>query len=283
MEGSIIMSTLMFSKNTEYKHKLTMKSGNITCSQGNEKLPEDSYIARLIFSLPAKVTCLWSTAHCRKACYAAQGVYLMKTVRECQNRNYQSTLDPNWVSDMIDIITRKIQKLTPIQTLEYRIHESGDFYSFQYFVDWIYIADFFKDFGDKVNFSAYTKALPFIDRYCQENNCSVEELPIHFISSIWDDTTEEMVELTKKLGLGTYSAGLTWAESDFTCHDGLKCNECLKCYRGKQHITVEITDGKSKAKKRLENLAKAGKSAETFETACIESMYTDEYIESLEK
>ena len=111
-------------------------------SMGNRKLPKTT----AIFNLPAIKTCPNSTPECRKYCYARKAERIYKQVLPFRERNLKATKKDSFIIDMkINIVLTKAQQV--------RIHESGDFYSKDYFDDWCDIADGFNE----TIFYAYTK------------------------------------------------------------------------------------------------------------------------------
>lgn len=254
--------TIDFSKSKDIIRGKSLKTGRLTATTANEKLQPSDSIEWLLFSTQAIKTCPYATQHCKAECYGLKGVYCMKTVREMLERNTQAVQDADydWVKDMLTIIKMRLEKVRKdfkgTKTLYVRAHVVGDFYNQQYFDKWMYIASCFNTESD-IKFMCYTKSLPYVEDYCKRHNLAIEQLPFHFISSIWDDTKPEMIELTKKLGLGTYSAGLEWAKEDYACNcDVDKCAICRKCYDGKHHITINVDDAKARAKKKLANKVK---------------------------
>jgi hypothetical protein len=105
-----------------------------------------------IFNLPAVTTCPGSTSFCRKYCYALKAERLYKGAREMRKRNYDASLGPNFVRDMII-------ELTKFKGNHVRIHEGGEFYSQEYFNAWCNIVTQFP----KITFLVYTKMYDKLD------------------------------------------------------------------------------------------------------------------------
>lgn len=102
----------------------------------------------------------------------------------------------------------------------FRVHESGDFYSQQYFDKWLTIATVAGMAYKNLIFIAYTKSLKFI-----------HDVPTNFIirSSLDNSTKEENKQLTIDLGLPTYTA-----VDNFSNTSGVKkcrCEDCGTCFQ----------------------------------------------------
>lgn len=121
-----------------------------------------------------------SAGACKNLCYARNGTYLFRNVREAHQRNLALTLDhlEEWRDQMISELSRK--KFRPSGEPRFaddrdrlilddwtgrwldqggaavRVHDSGDFYSDEYLDAWIEIARSVPD----VLFYAYTKEVP---------------------------------------------------------------------------------------------------------------------------
>lgn len=152
-------------------------------SHGNGKLSKDT----LIFNLPAGKTCPGASlcfAFAKRddngkativdgkdmefRCFAACSEAMYPKVYDARQHNWDTikSLLSTWgvgkaglmVSEMIQSNRKKSTKLV-------RIHESGDFYSLDYFSMWMHVARLNKD----LKFYAYTKNLPMVLDYGMEN------------------------------------------------------------------------------------------------------------------
>lgn len=136
-------------------------SYNLKWSKGNSKLNKDNGGAYNIvgFGIPAshifvdkdgvrKSTCPSALA-CVDVCYARQGAYLWKSVYKAREFNLNESLEDTFVERAIADLLR-MKKADTI-----RIHDSGDFYSKNYYDKWCQIA---RAFPKKI-FYAYTKSL----------------------------------------------------------------------------------------------------------------------------
>jgi len=108
-------------------------------SEGNEKTECFS------FDLPAKRTCPGMTEECGASCYAFN---LMRTYPDV-NRKYVRNLKFSYSHEFVDYMIEKIP-----YGCEFRIHVSGDFYSYSYIRKWIEIVSSRPD----VTFYAYTRS-----------------------------------------------------------------------------------------------------------------------------
>ena len=105
-----------------------------------------------IFNLPARKTCPGATTYCGKVCYAMKAERMYKGAREMRERNYQASLGPDFIGDMM-------MELAEFKGSKVRIHESGDFYDQAYLNKWIAIVSNFPD----IIFLAYTKMYDRLD------------------------------------------------------------------------------------------------------------------------
>lgn len=92
-------------------------------------------------------------------CYAASTEVQYKNVRDSRWKNFDLLKPLKSKEEMSELIltSLKYHKKTNGDFSLFRIHESGDFYSQQYFDAWLLVA---KEMSDVV-FYAYTKSLPF--------------------------------------------------------------------------------------------------------------------------
>jgi hypothetical protein len=111
--------------------------------RGNSKLGPEIFH----FSIPAGKTCPGETEDCKNACYAKKHFYQMNNVIMSLERNYQRTLDAEFVAQMVGDIKKKRAKIV-------RIHSSGDFYVAEYIHKWTEIVRRCVD----TTFFAYTRS-----------------------------------------------------------------------------------------------------------------------------
>jgi hypothetical protein len=212
----------------------------IQLSQGNSKLLENDFYAFRIWNISPIKTCPYSTGNCRKYCYAMKSYRLFPATRNLQENNYSESQMEDFTNNMIEFINQELTKVTKKgKKVLFRIHESGDFYSLEYFSKWVKITDYFKNNNDII-FQAYTKSLSFIDSFLTENGRTINSLNIHITSSIWNDTLPENIELTKKLKLQTFTAVTEVPNKSFECKC-IDCGNCRQCYQNKvKNIAVKL-------------------------------------------
>lgn len=211
-------------------------------STGNKKLAPTETTKYLIWSLPAITTCPNATTACKFNCYARKAEKQYPDVLPCRTKNYEFSKSDLFVSYMSEYIRLKASSRTWKQAkrIIIRIHESGDFYSYEYFAKWMRIAEVCSGIPNLV-FMAYTKSLPFVADYRKVNGHEPENVFIR--SSVWDDTTDEMIELTEALNLPIYTACTSDAwnvlekvnQCDCKC-----CSTCHKCWSNIKKLYCEI-------------------------------------------
>ena len=100
---------------------------------------------------------------CFKECYANQGTFLFPSTKKSNTYNFAIALhDIDYLEAELkqEIVKKKIKNI--------RIHSSGDFYSREYFMMWLNIANHFPN----VNIFTYSKA-PQIDRSILPKNLNI--------------------------------------------------------------------------------------------------------------
>jgi len=106
------------------------------------------------FSIPAVKTCPFATELCKNICYAKNGCYVFKNVKNSMEKNYSFSLSDNFVDQICkELSSGKIPVV--------RIHASGDFYSVKYAEKWLEIAQK----NPLVKFYAYTRSWVSKDFY----------------------------------------------------------------------------------------------------------------------
>lgn len=210
----------------------------LTLSTGNMKLKGDEENAFLIWNLPACSTCPFATSLCQKFCYAKKAERIYPSVSKSRNEQMEDSRNDDFVQNMVNTIKHYLaKKLIAGKIVYFRIHESGDFYSQEYFDKWVEITQQFPE----VNFLAYTKSV----KYVKETK---QEIPSNFVIrfSVWADTKDSQKELAKELKLPIYTAfpkdelqakvdmeGFTKCDCD--------CSICKNCYSSKyQKLVVAI-------------------------------------------
>ena len=87
---------------------------------------------------------------CRGVCYAKQGTYLFKNVREARMFNLEASFLPTFGLNLVADLLKVSRKYNTV-----RIHDSGDFHSQEYLDAWKVAAYAFPN----VTFYAYTKSM----------------------------------------------------------------------------------------------------------------------------
>ena len=214
-------------KKAELNQNIHLSEGNLA-SKGNEE------IMFLTWSLPSRSTCPYATEMCKKRCFAKKNESF-KNVRDSRGRNLAETHKNTFVADMIKHFEYQLQRPKAQNKLIIcRIHTSGDFYSKDYFAKWVEISNYFKD-NKNIMFQAYTKSMPILRQYIEENEIGLNDINIHFVWSIWNDTPKEYTEYAKYLGMQTFTAlpkdeiEIAIKNGAFECKD-LDCASCRECY-----------------------------------------------------
>ena len=203
----------------------------VNFSYSNKKLRDTSEVAFIQWNITAIDNCPWATDMCKKSCYAKKAEKMYPSVAKRRKMHDEVARR----EDFVEIMTQQIEfelsrKKYQNKTIFFRIHESGDFFSYEYLEKWYHITKKFEG-NSRIVFEAYTKSLPLFDMlYKKYGKNSVN---IKILSSIWDDTTEKMVELTRKLDLEVYTA-IDGKKIDKFLQENprfqqCKCEECGKC------------------------------------------------------
>lgn len=213
----------------------------IAISYGNLKLKSDDNCRFIIWNIPAIITCPYRTALCEKACYAIKAEKNYPDVLPARHFNFEFSKTEYFVPFMIRLVHELATKpkYKAAKRIVFRIHESGDFYSYEYLLKWFTIAEACKDI-EKLTFAAYTKSFPFIDRAFT----SGIEQPANFVfrASIWADTPIEHLAIIVKYNMTIYTA---YEKGKFPkqyakclCEN---CATCQMCFNAKVHkIACEI-------------------------------------------
>ena len=201
----------------------------ITVSNGNKKLVSDHNVKYIVWNIPAIVTCPFRTAACEKSCYARKAEKNYPGCLPCRYSNLDASKEKTFVDNMIALIQDLLHKPSykNCKKIVYRIHESGDFYSQEYFNKWLKIAEHFKD-NKKLVFVAYTKSVNFI-----------HGIPCNMVIrySIWDDTEPDQIAKAAALNLPIYTAVNKFQdEPQREKCNCINCSTCFKCFNNKFEI-----------------------------------------------
>jgi hypothetical protein len=169
------------------------------------------------------------------------------SVNARRNQNLEESLKDSFVQNMIEQITFDMsRKKYKGKDILFRIHEAGDFYSLEYMEKWVQIANHFKD--ENIQFMAYTKSLPYVQKMWEKYGR--ENVNIVFKSSIWKDTSNAMVKLTKKMDMSVFTAYEKKDEKDYSDYfkcpsmEGIGCGTCAEkfggCYNMEKDTAIEI-------------------------------------------
>jgi hypothetical protein len=199
----------------------------LTLSRGNTKLVSTEDKQFLIWNLPAQSTCPFATEQCKHSCYAMKAQRMYPSVCKSREEQFNDSCKDTFVTDMVNTINYYIN-LKSIKNKEvyFRIHESGDFYNQRYYDNWIQIINNFPN----IHFLAYTKSIKYVHE-------SKLERPSNFIIrfSIWDDTKQDQVDLTKEMDLPIFTAFPKdeleeKATNEHYSQCAGSCDVCKKCY-----------------------------------------------------
>ena len=157
---------------------------------GNTKLQPTENVRFWIWNLPAVTTCPFATEACKKCCYACKAEKMYPSVLPRRMENYETSRRADFAERMIYTIETELNtKAAQGKKIVFRIHESGDFYDFQYYAAWVRIAAYFVS-DPRIIFIAYTKSVPFTVLLKAPKNLVVR-------ASIWCDTTPENEEISR--------------------------------------------------------------------------------------
>ena len=200
-------------------------------TNGNKKLQNTDKIRFIIWNLPAVKTCPFRTALCEKSCYARKAERVYPSVLPSREKNYQASLQADFVENMIFTIEKELSsKKYNGKLAVFRIHESGDFYNMEYTEKWITIAKHFEK-DTRIKFLAYTKSII----YFVNAGYGLPGFPENLIirSSLWKDTKQDKVDITSVYNFPVYTA-LTEKEMIEEKQNGhifsiCKCDNCANC------------------------------------------------------
>jgi len=126
-------------------------------SDGNTKLKADGIWS---FNLIPVVHCPMAGA-CKQYCYATVGHQAFRNGVLRRARAFLATQQADFVPKMVAEVTKAVKR----GAKAIRIHDSGDFYSWEYLLNWFLVARAFP----KVRFYAYTKMVPLVKTAYSKN------------------------------------------------------------------------------------------------------------------
>ena len=201
----------------------------ITVSNGNKKLVSDNNVRYIVWNIPAIVTCPFRTAACERSCYARKSEKNYPGCLPCRYSNLDASKEKEFINNMIALIEELLSRpnYKSAKYIVYRIHESGDFYSQEYFDKWLKIANHFIN-NKKLVFVAYTKSVNF-----------VHDIPANMVIrySVWDDTEPDQIAKANAMGLPVYTAveHFTNEPNREKCNC-VNCSTCFKCFNNKFNL-----------------------------------------------
>lgn len=200
------------------------------------------------FNTRARIDCPYASKGCLNVCYACTGNHNFPSVKKSRERSYNDSLKDNFADMIIFTIEVELQSgRYKDKHMIVRIHESGDFYSFEYLLKWIKVFEHFEN-DSRITFCFYTKSFKFfleldeeskaIVNRCLENNVIAMSLSI-------DDTTtfEQLARATKIKKLfplvNVYycTENIEAIEHDNKC-DCENCAKCGTCTKTSGKVTV---------------------------------------------
>lgn len=233
-----------------FKLKISMKQVSMALSLGNKKLQDSSVVSFYQWNITSVVSCPFKTEMCEALCYAKKAERMYPTVAKRRDQNLEFSKSEGFVNAMIEQIEFELtRKRNKGKTVFFRIHESGDFYSYEYTQKWHEITSHFKG-NRNIVFMAYTKSLPFVKTLWKKHGES--NVNMTFKSSIWEDTKPKFVEMTKEMGMSVFTAmdkGTIEASNYFSCPSSevfkntekeKDCGACKVCYIANVDVAIEI-------------------------------------------
>lgn len=135
---------------TKYNIDLDTLEPDFRLSDGNTKLAKDGIVS---FNLIPIVHCPMAGA-CKSYCYATVGQQAFRSGVLRRARAFLATQHSDFVATMADEVAKAVRK----GAKAVRVHDSGDFYSYDYMLKWFAIAEQFPN----VKFYAYTKMVGLV-------------------------------------------------------------------------------------------------------------------------
>ena len=221
-------------ENPLYTDALLLKGNNKLLDYDNAETGERIRYAQCNTS--AIVCCPFASEGCKAVCYATKGNHLYPSVNDSRVRSTEETKRPDFAEAMTYTIRTEMEsKRYKGNTMEIRIHESGDFYSLQYLKKWVQI---WKNLENtlSVRYCLYTKSFPFFlmlsDAESDVINRQLESGKLAISFSIDDTTTPAQMETYEK-ARARYPLANTYhvtENPDNVEHDNVcDCKDCARC------------------------------------------------------
>jgi hypothetical protein len=179
------------------------------------------------FSLPSETTCPNSTELCRDNCYAKKAERAYKNVLPSRIRNLKET------KDKIEFAVNIYKWLIKKQPKYFRIHESGDFYSQDYFDIWCGVSRLFPE----INFLAYTQM------YDLDLTLKPDNLILYW--TVWPDSKDVPINGLKAYVIDNGKNKIPYYKTPETnictkTKSGITCDQCLYCFEGRGNVKFKI-------------------------------------------
>lgn len=157
---------------------------------------------------------------CAQFCYAQQGGYSFKSSVVAHTRNLQAyhTDRERWMIQVLKEIHTRVESTKGIAA--FRVHDSGDFFSQQYLVDWCFIAAA----NPTLQFYAYTKMVPMVKKTLLPPNFTM----IYSYGGKWDDLIDPKVDRHSKV-FATHDDMVAAGYHDTTENDGNAADPTKRC------------------------------------------------------
>lgn len=245
--------------------------GKIHLGFGNKQLVnQKGKIKFIIFDIPNKnfaneEICIQRTPLCDRYCYVTKcneertnSTY--EAYNDYRKRNYELSKSEKFVQDMVNEIKCEIKKLNDGEKIYFRIHSSGEFYSYDYFKKWVDIAEEYKN-ENKISFIAYTKSFDILEKYFKEYgkkpniniNISImyDTFDTYFNNFEWDtnrkmaSNKDQINRLVLNYNAKLYCAVPNWMENKMQnngyihcklsqinseTNRNYNCGQCMMCY-----------------------------------------------------
>lgn len=147
--SAIYQQTVDFIR-SKYNIDLTAEQPDYRLSDGNTKLKADGIVS---FNLIPIVHCPMAGA-CKAYCYATVGQQAFRSGVLRRARAFLATQQADFVPRMVAEVARAVKRGAGAV----RVHDSGDFYSYEYMLQWFEIAKAHPN----VRFYAYTKMVTLV-------------------------------------------------------------------------------------------------------------------------
>jgi len=201
------------------------KDDIITLSTSNAKYIPTVDNRYLIWNLPAELTCPFASDGCKMFCYAKKAERMYPSVLPSRLYHYELSKSIRFVDMMIISITYYINtpSFKKAKTIDFRLHESGDFYSREYVLKWFEIMRAFAHIS-KLRFFTYTKSFVFFSR---DELTALSNFTLS--GSIDNTTTEIQVLRCDGLGIQKYIAVPEKEVKAYSTAHICRCADCGKC------------------------------------------------------